>query len=248
MIRSIYVLNYFESLKRWYSEQGFIFDNWNDRDTVCRDDGMIPGKDLFYVPKNQAEHLVDHLVRHALTLNRKEPGEPWIYLGWNAGPANALEGTRSHHMKRRVTTEATETMAALPSIPEGSSQIKWFRECTWELSVFMVTNHGNMAEDLEELYESRIQMKSEIPVDMGSVFIMNYPNFFINTQHKTLQTSNPLLTKGNLWGLKYDVTLTGPAIEFHEEQRAAAKSLSVTLYDMGRVPEQKLDTFTVENS
>lgn len=247
MVLSIYVQNYFENLKRWYGEQGFIFDNWNDRDLTRRDDGLIPGRDLFYVPKNQADHLVDHLVRHALTLNTKEPGEPWIYLGWNATTTNALEGTRSHRMRRTVPPGGGETRVIPPGIPEGSSQIKWFRECTWELSVFMLTNGGNVAEDLEELYEARIQMKSEIPVDMGSVFIMDYPNFMINTQHKTMQTTNPLLTVGNLWGLKFDVTLTGPALEFSEKQMAAAKSLSVTLYNMGKTPKEKLETLTKEN-
>jgi hypothetical protein len=247
MVRSLYVLNYFENMKQWYEEQGLIFDNWNNRDLIRRDDGMIPGKDLFYVPKSHAEHLAEHLARYALTRSIKEPGEPWIYLGWNVGATNALDGTRSHHIQRKVPVGESETTVTPKGIPEGSSQIKWFRECTWELSVFMMTNHGNVAEDLEELYESRIQMKSEIPVDMGSVFIMDYPNFMINTQHKTLQTSNPILTKGNLWGLKYDVTLTGPAIEFSEKQIAAAKSLSITLYDMGRQPAVELDTLRTEN-
>lgn len=237
-------MSYFENMKKWYADQEIIFDNWNDTDLERRDDGMIPGRDLFYVPKSQSEHLVDFFVRYALTRSTKGPGEPWLYLGWNTSPINALEGTRSHIVHRRVPIGENPGLRLPEGVPEGSRQTKWFRESTFDLSVFMVTNQGNLAEDLEEVYEARMQMKSEYPVDMGSVFILDYPNFHVNTQHKTLQTSNPMLTKGNLWGLKYDVTITGPALEFDEDQMAACKSVSVKLYEM---PKNKLLTEFTKN-
>jgi len=248
MVRSIYVLAYFNNLRKWYAEQGFTFDNWNDTDLILGSDGIVPGRSLRYVPKNQAEHLVDDLVRYALTRTTKAPGEPWLFLGWNASPASALEGTRSHHIERRVPFGDDAPLVTPKGIPEGNTQIKWFRECQWDMSVFMVTNSGNLAEDLEEVYEARIQMKSDIPVDAGSVFILDYPNFRINTQHKTLQTSNPMTDTNNLWALKYDVRLIGPALEFDERQMAAAKKLSITLYDMGKTPAQEITTITKTNS
>jgi hypothetical protein len=232
VVKSLFINSYFENMKKWYSDQDFIFDNWNDTDLERRDDGMIPGKSLFYVPKNQTDHLVDFFVRYALTRSAKNPGEPWIYLGWNTTPINALDGTRSHIMHRRVPLDENTIVRAPEGIPKGSRQTKWFRESTFDLSVFMVTNQGNIAEDLEEVYEARIQMKSEYPVDMGSVFILDYPNFQVNTQHRTLQTMTPMWNRGNLWGLKYDVTITGPALEFDETQMAACKSVSVNLFEM----------------
>jgi len=235
MVKSLYVTAYLNDLKKRYAEQGVEFSNYNDKDLKRRDDGKAPGNDVFYVPKNDARHMVDPFVRYALSRQTVMPGEPFVYLGWNCEPARALDGTRSHHMERRVPVGDEPLVRKPKNVPDGSKQIKWYRMCTWKLAVFMLTNDGTKAEDLEELYEARMQMESEIPVDAGSEFILDWPDFKINTQHEVLQTSNPLLSDdSNLWGLKFDVTLTGPAIEFSEKQLAPARAVSVRLYETGR--------------
>jgi len=253
MVRSLYITAYFENLKKWYAEQGFEFSNWNDKpeNLIRRDDGKMPGRDLYYVPRNEATHMGDFLARYALTRQSIRPGEPFIYIGFNNGPTAALDETRSHDMERRVPIGDVQGMRLPKNVPVGSKQVKWYRMCTYKLSVFMMTNSGNIAESLEELYEVRIQMKSAIPVDMGSVFIMDWPDFKINTQHEVMQTSNPLLSNdSNLWGMKYDVTLVGPAIEFDERQKDPANAISVALYEMGSygAESKKIDTITKENS
>jgi hypothetical protein len=250
MVRSLYIMSYFEEMKKWYAAQGFEFSNWNDKpEQQAREDyGKRPGRDLFYVPRGAAEHMVDNLARYALTRQSIIPGEPFIYLGFNHSAIKALDGTRSHNMERKVPAGAGSGMRLPENVPAGCTQIKWYRMCTFSLSVFMLTNKGGIAEDLEELYEVRMQMKSEIPVDTGSVFILNWPSFMINTQHEVMQVSNPLLTKGNLWALKYDVTLTGPAIEFDDRQIGPARAVSVALYEMGGygADNKEIETIRVE--
>lgn len=220
MVSSLYIKNYLDKVRQWYKKQGFIFDNYNNE-----------VENSYYVPKNQGEHMVDFFVREALSKSTKAQGEPFIFLGWNRSVINSLSGTRNHPMHR--------------TIPTGDARItKTFREVQFDLGIFMVTNQGNVAEDLEEIFNAVIQPRSEYKVDMGSVFIMDYPEFEVNTQHSGAITSNPMLTTGNLWTVHYLVKITGPAIEFDERGMKAARAISVALYNM--VGNEFLEEIKVE--
>jgi hypothetical protein len=231
MVASLYARNYFMNLEEWYKQQKFIFSNWNGDDLVKEDDGTTRGRNLFYVPKNHQDHMINYLMSEALIRSAKKPGEPFIYLGWNRGIVRRLAGTRNHTMHRRL--------------PDGSRQTRTFRYIACTISVFMVTNRGHIAENLEEIYDAVIQPKSEHPVDMASVYILDYPDFKINTIHAHEAVSSSSRVDGvNMHGIGYQVDLIGPALEFDtKEQMMAASSLSVSLYN-----EEKLfDVITVEN-
>jgi hypothetical protein len=171
-------------------------------------------------------------------MNIKEDGEPWIYLGWNARSADVPTGTGNRAEKGKPAVRPPDDIPA-----EGvQTQAMRFKENACILSVFMITNLGNVMEDLEEIYETRIRMKTRFSANMGSIadmssiFMADYPRFPINMRHNpTTQTLCPMLDNNtNLWVMNYDVTLSGPALEFNESQIAAAKSISAELYGMSR--------------
>lgn len=206
MVASIYIKTYFDHLADWYKQQKFEFDNYNDAK-----------KELYYVPKNQSEHMVDFFVRYALSKSVKAQGEPFIFLGWNRTVVKPLQGTRNHHVRRTVNETGIT---------------KWFRDIQFDIATFIVTNKGNTAEDLEEIYETVIQPKSEYVVDMGPIFHWDYPEFAVNSQHSEAATSNPMIDTANLWALHFNTTITGPSIEFDEKQMGIAKSISASIYDL----------------
>lgn len=206
MVTSLYTKGYFDSLRIWYEEQGYEFDNYNEHIQT-----------LYYTPRGQSIHMIDYLVRKALTESTKKQGEDFIYLGWNRGVVRALDGTRNHPLKVALHEK-------------GWGLQRTMRKLQYQLSSFIITNSGNIAEDFEELHEALIQPKCESEADMSSLLISDFPDFRFNIIHSNMIRSEPLLEHGNLWGLHWNATIIGPGYAMREDRLEFVKSLSVALY------------------
>jgi hypothetical protein len=95
----------------------------------------------------------------------------------------------------------------------------------FDLEIFIVTNRGDVAENLEEAYLVTIQPVSKYPVYMAG-----YSEFQVNSEHSGMLSSLPILNYGLLWALKSTVGITGPAIALDERGKAEIKAISESLY------------------
>lgn len=178
-------------------------------------EGITFDKTLFYVPNNSPEAMIEYLVRHELVNRSKSPGEQVAFMGFNRGVINKSEGVRGNH--------------ALRARGDIVSSRKMMRT-GFELTTFVVTNHANLAEDIEEIYNVCIREISTFPVDMEPIYEADYPNFSINVEHSDVTDVTPVPEKGNLWGMASLARLAGPAFSLNQDEKAKAKKLSVLVY------------------
>ncbi len=181
------------------------------------DEEQIPYHDeLLYVPGGSPENMMDFVAKRVLLDRNAGPHDPIVIVGWDRGVINKVPTIRNG-LQSKLNAQ-------------GRGEFRQHSLVNFELNLFLVTNSANLAEDIEEIYNSVIREVTEMKVDTSSIWTIDNPNYGINIIHQDIESSALLSDKGNLWGIPFSVEVTGPVFSMSTEERIRAKEVQVKVF------------------
>lgn len=201
MISSLYTIGYFAKLGALLDEE------------------QIPYYETpINVPGGSASDFMDYLAKKEIINRNRKPNDPVLVIGWDKGTTNRR--SEAHPFKITRISKNNEFSASSRHAIQGM----------FTLSVFCICNKGNLVEDLEEIYSTKIRPRTTFNIDAHTVFELDTGEFGANMLHSEI-SSVVLNPHGNIWGVSWSVNLFGEIVNLIPDDAVKCKKLSVELYE-----------------
>ena len=209
MVTSIYLENYYDYLITKLNNSGIPVSN------LVRLKNKTKQGQVLFNPGGTLEDMFTLLVRNEIINN--SDSDRFLYIGYSRAQVN-------RDIDSRIFTRTRQN-----NIENASS--RKFVNGEFIVTSYVLSNHADLIEDFEEVYQVNVRGTNAIDVEIPEVFELDHLKFRINAIQEEIEDFQYLIGNGNMFGVTFTTRIKGPLVELDSTELNRLRNINIDVYN-----------------